>query len=174
MKNIVKQIIDFYYKNFTAPELKDLKIEDKNLLERKWSIFVTLFLDGLVIWSSWNIQPIEDNIVLELIKNTIEALNDSRFEKPKLQDKDKIEIRVDEIIDRWKPLPDWAIKTIDPTKNWLIVIKTDYEKLAVILPNISGTLISGEDFYPVLSKKLDEEFKDENYIVYKITTKVYK
>jgi hypothetical protein len=31
-----------------------------------------------------------------------------------------------------------------------LVIKTDYEKSATILPNISGVLITGEDFIPVL------------------------
>jgi hypothetical protein len=32
----------------------------------------------------------------------------------------------------------------------VLVIKADYEKSATILPNISGTLMSGNDFIPVL------------------------
>ena len=173
MLEIVKQIIDFYYKKDDTPKLEDLEIKDKNLLEKKWSIFVTLYLDWLIIWSSWNIKSIEDNIVLELIQNTIWALKDSRFTTPILKEKDNIKIRIDEITNRWKPLPDWEIKKIDPSKNWVLVIKTDYEKSATILPNISWKLLTWEDYISVLSKKLDEDFDDKNYLVYKIETKVY-
>jgi hypothetical protein len=35
MLEIVKQIIDFYYKSFQAPRLNDLKIEDESLLNKK-------------------------------------------------------------------------------------------------------------------------------------------
>jgi AMMECR1 domain-containing protein len=132
-----------------------------------------LYLDWLIIWSSWNIKEIEDNIVLELIYNTIWALKDSRFTTPIFKEKDNIKIRIDEITNRWRPLEDWEIKKIDPAKNWVLVIKTDYEKSATILPNISWKLLTWEDFIPVLSKKLDEEFVDTNYLVYKIETKIY-
>ena len=172
MLEIVKQVINFYYKNFKAIEVENIDIEDKTLLEKKWSIFVTLYLDGIVIWSSGNIKEIKDNIIEELIENTINALEDERFEKPNLNEKDNIKIRIDEIVDRWKPLADGMINKIDPIKNWVLVIKTDYSKAAVILPNISWKLMSWEDFIPILSKKLKEDFTDTNYLVYKIKTKI--
>lgn len=172
MLDIVKQIIDFYYKNFNKPKVKDLEIKDKDLLNKSGSIFVTLYLDWIVKWSSWNIKEIEENIISELIENTVWALEDSRFTKPSLSEKDKLKIRVDEITNRGKPLADWEIKKIDPTKAWVLVIRTDYEKSAVILPNISWALLTWEDFIPALSKKLDEDFDDKNYLVYKIETKV--
>jgi hypothetical protein len=35
MLEIVRQIIDFYYKNEDTPKLEDLDIKDKTLLEKK-------------------------------------------------------------------------------------------------------------------------------------------
>jgi len=173
MIDLVKQIIDYYYKNFNKPKIEDLEIKDKELLNRSWSIFVTLYLDWMIRGSSWNIKEIEKNIVWELIENTIQALEDSRFTKPSLAEKGKLKIRIDEIVNRWKPLADWEIDKIDPTKFGVLVIKTDYQKASIILPNISGNLITWTDFRKVLSKKLQEEFEDKNYLVYKIETKVY-
>jgi len=172
MLDIVKQIIDFYYKNFNKPKIEDLEIKNKELLEKSGSIFVTLYLNWIIVWSSWNIKEIKENIVEELIENTIGALEDERFKKPSLSEKDNLKIRIDEIVSRWKPLPDWEIIKIDPTKNWVLVIKTDYEKSATILPDISWNLITWKDFIWALWQKLGEEFDDKNYLVYKIETKV--
>ncbi len=172
MIDIVKQIIDFYYENSTKPKIEDLNIKNPELLNKTGSIFVTLYLDWIIKWSSGNIKEIEENIVLELIENTISALEDSRFIKPNSIEKNKIKVRVDEITNRWKPLNDWEIKNIDPIKYWVLVIKTDYEKSATIIPNISWSLITWEDFIAVLSKKLWEDFDDKNYLVYKIETKI--
>ena len=170
MLDLVKKIITFYFENNRKPFLEDLDVWDNNLLMKQWSIFVTLYVNWLVRWSSWNIQKIEDNLVLELIENTIWALNDSRFDKIKETELEKLNIRVDEITNRGKPLSDWGITKIEPSKYGVLVIKTDYEKAAVILPNISWKLLTGSDFAPVLSKKLDDDFEDKNYIVYKIET----
>ena len=172
MLEIVEQIIEFYFKNLRAPKIDELDIKDNSFLEKSSSIFVTLYISWIIKWSSWNIKEIEENIVLELIENTIWALNDSRFEKIQLSEKDNLKIRIDEITERWKPLDDGWIVEIDPVKNWVLVIKTDYEKSATILPNISGTLMSWQDYAPVLSKKLDEDFNDKNYLVYKIETNI--
>ncbi len=174
MLDLAKQIIDFYFKNLRTPKLDEIEIKDKSLLERKASIFVSLYVSQEIRWSSGNIKEIEENIVLELIENIINALNDPRFEKIKLEEKEKINIRIDEIIDRWKPLNDGEIKNIDPSKFGVLVIKADYEKSATILPNISGSLMTWEDFVGVLSKKLEEDFDDKNYLVYKIETKTEK
>ncbi len=172
MLDLVKQIIEFYFKNLRTPKLEELEIKQNWLLERKGSVFVTLYISWVVRGSSWNIKEIEENMVLELIQNTVQALQDSRFSKIKLDEKNEIKVRIDEISDRWRPLNDWEIKKIDPTKNGILLIKTNYEKACVILPNISGSLISWEDFIPVLGKKLGENFDDKNYLVYKIETDV--
>ena len=56
--------------------------------------------------------------------------------------------------------------------NWIIVIKNDYTKLSVILPNISSTLVNWQDLINTLSNKLDEEFIEENYITYEINSHI--
>jgi len=172
MLDIAKQTIEFYFRNFRAPKIEEIEVKESSLLERNGSVFVTLYISGIIKWSSGNIKEIEKNLVSEIIENTISALKDSRFEKINISEKDNIKIRVDEITNRWKPLNDWEIKNIEPLNFGVLVIKADYEKSATILPNISGTLMSGNDFIPVLWKKLNEEFDDKNYLVYKIETEV--
>jgi AMMECR1 domain-containing protein len=110
-------------------------------------------------------------LVNELIKNTIYALWDKRFPDLTLEDLGKIKIRIDIITNRIL-LNDRKISDLNPVKSWILVIKKDYNKLAVILPNISHTLTSGKDFENVLSRKLEEEFKTENYIIYEIQTEI--
>ncbi|MDD3645854.1 MAG: AMMECR1 domain-containing protein [Candidatus Gracilibacteria bacterium] len=173
MIEIVKQIIDFYLKNAKEPTLADIKIEDKTLLERQANLFVTMYKNGEVRGSAGNVKELEQNVVLELLKNTLSALTkDSRFDPVKLSEAGELRVRVDEIINR-TVLSAGEIKKLDPLKHGVLVIKKDYSKLAVILPNISGRLMNGEDFYGVLDKKLGEKFKEDDYIVYSIETKIY-
>jgi AMMECR1 domain-containing protein len=97
-------------------------------------------------------------------------LNDSRFEKLNLDDLWNIQVRVDEILTR-EVLDDGKLFLKDPLKTWVIAIKKDREKMAVILPNISPLMLNGQDFESVLSKKLWEKFEDKNYDIFSITTK---
>ena len=171
MLDITKQIIEFYLKNKIAPKVEDLKISDNSLSEKKWMIFVTLYKNWEIFWSSWNIIEIEKTFLEELIWNTIEALKDKRFSEKNASDLEKIKIRIDIIKDR-VVLDEKAFKELSPLKKGVIVIKKDYNKLAVILPNISMNLISSNDFLPVLSSKLWEDFVFDNYIVYSLDTEV--
>lgn len=173
MIEIVKQIIDFYLRNWKEPTLVDLKIEDKTLLERQWNVFVTVYKNGEVRGSAWNVKELEQNLVLELLRNTLAAISkDSRFDPVSLSEVSELRVRVDEIVNR-TVLSAWEIKKLDPLKHWVLVIKKDYSKLAVILPNISWRLMNWEDFYWVLDKKLAEKFKEEDYIVYSIENNIY-
>lgn len=173
MLNLAKQVVEYYFKNFKKPELKDLNLKNESLLLSKWSVFITFYLSWVVKWSAWNIKEIESNLALEIIENTFNALTaDSRFERIDISSKDDIKIRVDHITNRGKPLNDWEIKNINPTNFGVLVIKSDYEKSATILPNISWTLMTWTDFAWVLSNKLDEDFDDKNYLVYKIETSI--
>lgn len=174
MLEVVKQTIDFFLKFWKKPELKDLKIEEE-LLNKKWNVFVTIYLNWEINGSSGNIKEIKDNIIEELIENTVNAISrDPRFDKLKEADIPNIKIRIDEIINR-NILEAWAIKTLEPIKHWVIAIKKDYEALVVILPNISASILSGEDFLYYLQKKLwIKEFKEDDYIIYSIETSITK
>lgn len=174
MLDIVKQTIDFFIKNWKEPELSDLKLKDKSLLERKWCVFITLYKNWEVRWSAWNIKEIEENIVHEIVKWTVEAISkDSRFKPITKEDTDWLKIRLD-IIEERKTIKEWYLNKLDPVKFWVIAIKKDYKILAVILPNISPNLLTWEDFYPSLWEKIWGSFNEKDYIIYEIKTKVFR
>jgi AMMECR1 domain-containing protein len=81
------------------------------------------------------------------------ATMDERFEKITVAEKDDIKIRID-VINTRKIIDEATLRKLDPVKNGVIVIKRDYKKLAVILPNISPNLITGSDTIEILGRKL--------------------
>lgn len=187
MLDIVKQVIKHYIESGKIPTKNELIINDTSLLEKRGNIFVTIYKNGNIVGNSGNVVEIENDLVNELIKNTIYALGDKRFETLTVWDLDKIKIRIDIMTNRillWgKTIPDKngkmvpnpnyrEVKDLNPVKSGILAIKKDYNKLAVILPNISTTLTSGKDFESVLSKKLDETFHEENFILYEVQTEV--
>lgn len=172
MLELVKQTLEFYLKYLKEPQLTDVKITDQNLLSTRGSCFVTLYKNGEIRWSAGNVKEVEASLAWEIIKNTIAAAtSDSRFEKLKLDEIKDIKIRIDLISER-KVLADGKVAEIDPVKSWIIAIKKEYDKLAVILPNISAKLLTWSDFPAFLEAKLGEPFDEKNYIVYEITTTV--
>lgn len=174
MVEIVKQIISFYLKNKREPLVSDITVWDTSLYNDIWAIFITLYSKWEIRWAAWNIKEIDASIFHELIKNTIVAISkDSRFEPLTLKESENIVVRVDLIKDR-KVLQVWELSKVDPIKNWIIVIKKDYERLAVILPNINPMIMNGTDYQKFLSAKLWETFSEKDYIVYKIFTDIEK
>ena len=181
MLDIVKQTMEFYFQKMRIPKIEELNIKRKELTLTKWNCFVTLFINWEVRWASWNVSEIKNSIAEELIENTVNALIwDSRFEKVNIWELKKIKIRVDLITNRKilartdEQAKKWeqTISRIDPVKKWIFVIKKDYEKLAIILPNIDPKLITGKDYQWILSAKLWEIFDENKYIIYEIDTKV--
>lgn len=173
MISTAKQTLEFYVKYFKTPKIEDLKIENPNLLEVNGSVFVTIYLNGQIRWSSWNIKEIKPTIAEEIIENTIWAISkDSRFKPIKLDDAKNIKIRIDKIINR-RVLQDGELLQIDPTKSWVLALKKDYSAMAVILPNINPILLTGEDLIPVLESKFNTKKLDQkDYILYEIKTEV--
>ena len=176
MLETVKQILKFYVENQKIPSLWDLNLSDdiKALQDKKWSVFVTLYKSWEICGSMWNIMPIEANFIDELIKSTVEAIIDKRYTEITILDVENIKIRID-LIKNKKLLDSNQVKisTIKPLKTWIIAIKNNYEKLAVVLPNISISIKDWVDLYKVLNYKLDEEFKETNYILYEFETTTF-
>lgn len=174
MLEIAKQTIDFYLKNFKTPSIEDLKIDNTSLIDKKWSLFITLYKKWEIRGSSWNIKEIKENIIEEIIENTINALSkDKRFKPVKLNEAKDLKIRLDLITNR-QILQEKEILEIDPTKEWVLLLKKDYSKMAVILPNINPSLLTWEDLIPVIEAKFNTKwFKEEEYIIYKIETQKY-
>lgn len=175
MISIVKQTIEYFLRTWKKISIIDLKIENKNLLNEKINCFVTIYSKWEIRWSSGNITELKDNSVEEIIENTFSAISkDSRFSPLTNEESDNLKIRIDKIVKR--DLLKWnkSINNIDPTKSWVIVIKTDYSKMACILPNINPKLISWEDFQKILKQKLWENtFDEKNFIIYEIKTEVF-
>lgn len=164
MVDIVQQILLYFQIHKKNPQISELDVSEHTwLLWQKWTVFVTLYKSGNIVWSSGNIVELKENIVQELIENTFQALHDNRFPNI-LPDISQLKIRVDHVINK-HILTEKHIKDLNPIKNGVIVIKKDHTKLACILPNISPSISTGQDFFPVLSKKLWEDFKEDNYII---------
>ena len=172
MKNLVSQILEQYFKKMHEPKLEELTIPAK-ISEEKWCCFVTLYLKWEVHGSAGNIKEVHPSLAEELIANTMQALTwDKRFSPLTLDEAEKVQYRIDKISDR-KMITIKELKALDPVKNGVIAIKRDYEKLAVVLPNMSPKLLTGQDFIAVLLKKLEDRKLDDTwYILYQISTEV--
>lgn len=170
MIEIVQQTLEYYLKNKKIPTINEITLKNTALLKQESEVFVTLYKNGNIIGSSGNVVKIENSVVHELILNTIAALRDPRFDDLSLEEWQKLQIRIDTITSRnilEKPFWD-----LNPVNSGVLAIKKDYSKLSIILPNISPTLVSGNDFPKILSKKLEEDFVMENYIVYEVHTQI--
>lgn len=172
MKEIVSQILKQYFTKMREPKVTELQIDEK-YTSMTGCCFVTLYINWEVRGSAGNIKEIQSNIAQELISNTMQALtSDKRFPPLTLQESEKIQFRIDFISQR-SMIALKEISSCDPTKDWIIAIHRDYEKLAVVLPNMSPKLMTWEDLIPVLGNKLsDKKIEDKNYIFYKIETQV--
>lgn len=171
MIEYVWEVLKVYFKNMRAPKLEELNVPE-SLKTQKWSCFVTLYVKWEVRGSAGNIKEIHDSLPSELLDNTVSALTwDKRFSPLTLDESENIGIRVDYISER-NIISENDMKKLDPVKNGVIAIHRNYEKLAVILPNMSPKLLTGDDFIPVLLAKLEEKkFSDKEYIIYSIETK---
>ena len=171
MKEIVEQVLKEYFLKMREPKLEELQLWDTPLLQTAGCCFVTLYKNGEVRWSAGNVKEIHPNLALECIANTMQALTgDKRFSPLTLEEAESIQIRTDTITAR-DMIHSSDIESIDPVKCGMIAIHRDYEKLAVVLPNMSPKLMTGNDFIPVLKNKLnDASIDDKNYILYKIET----
>lgn len=173
MKEVVAEALNIYFKKMREPTLAEMWKIDEKLLAEKSCCFVTLYLNGEVHGSSGNIKEIHSSIAQELISNTIAALtHDKRFSPLTLDEADKLQYRIDKIVDRGMISLD-DLKKLDPVSSGVIAIKRDYEKVAIILPNMSPKILTWEDFIPVLLNKMGErKLENDDYILYKITTEV--
>lgn len=169
MINLAKKIIKFYSELNQEPSLEDLEITDPGFTQEKWCLFVTLYQNWEIVWSCGNFIEIEDSKWNELIKACIWALNDERFKNVK-KDYNNIKIRIDELESK-EILKEKSIRDIVPAQSWLIVIKKDYEDIAILLPAISPNINTWSDLVLVLNKKLKQDFVENDYIIYEIKTK---
>jgi len=172
MKELVSHILEAYFKEMKTPKIQELNVSE-DLKNKKGSCFITIYSKWEVRGSAGNIKEIHGNLAEEILDNTMQALTwDKRFSPLTLTESEDLGFRIDYISGR-KIISEAELKKLDPVKSGVIAIKRDYEKLAVILPNISPKLLTWSDFIPVLLKKLEEKkFSEKDYILYSIETQV--
>lgn len=164
---------EFFLKNNKEPKEQDLQIKDKTLLTKKWCIFVTFYKNWEIRWSAWNVKEIEQNIIEETIKSSLNAMNnDKRFPPFTEDDLKDLRVRIDYIKSR-DLLQDWKIYTLDPVKSWILAMSKDYGSIWIILPNVSSKLLTGEDFIPILEAKMNKSFSEKDCYLYEIKTDVF-
>jgi len=172
MKKIVPEVLKFYSQKMREPELSELDLSDEDISTETWCVFVTLYIDGEVFWSAGNIKEIEENINIEIIKASIQALQEwSKTQKITLEQQEKINFQIDIILERTMiSLSD--ITWLDPSKVGLIAIERSYKNLWVILPNMSWKIITWDDLVWVMKNKLWlKKLDDKNCIFYSIQTR---
>lgn len=170
-REFVEQILKTYFTKVREPKIEELTVPE-TLANAKWNCFVTLYLNGEVHGSAGNIKETKTSLAEELLENTMHALTkDKRFTPLTREQAEKLQFRVDVI--QTTMIQHKELRELDPTKSGVLAIKRDYEKLAVILPNISPKLVAGDDFTPVLLKKLSEKkLSDKEFIFYKVASEV--
>ncbi len=172
MKEIVQETLSQYFKKMREPQYSELSLAlSEEDMSRKWCSFVTLYLNGEVHGSAGNIKEIAPTLAQDIYLNTLEALTkDKRFKPLTLAEAESLKFRLD-IIEERKVISEAEMKSLDPVKFGVIAIKRDYDKLAVILPNISPKILTGSDFIEILKNKLSEKkFDEKEYIIYWIST----
>ena len=80
MVDIVQQILLYFQIHKKMPYISELDLHEHTSISwQKWTVFVSLYKNGNIVWSSGNIVELRENMVIELIENTFQALNDNRF-----------------------------------------------------------------------------------------------
>ena len=169
MLQIAQQSLNFMILNNTIPTKNDISVSNQELLQARGSVFVTLYKNGKIVASAGNIKEIETDLVNEIIANTYQAYKEAIQANIVLEN---IQIRVDFVSQRTL-FQNKSITQISPVSHGVIVIKKTQDKAWVILPNISTNLTSWNDLSKALSLKLSENFEEENYYVYEISTQTF-
>lgn len=170
MLDIAQQTLKYIIIHKQAPTKNELQIWDQTLLEKKGNVFVTLYKNGEIVGSSGNFSELENNVVHEIIAATLSAYNEN--DNDKTSSFEAYHIRLDHITSRTL-LKDKKISDLNPVQTWVLAIKKTYDKLALLLPNISTNITSGADLQKALEIKLGEDFKEENYILYELQTESF-
>lgn len=172
MITLAQQTIEFFTTKMREPKLEELELKNQALVQERWCVFVTIYSKWEIRGSAGNIKEIENSLAEEVIKSTMQAISqDSRFKPLTKDEAEAVRIRVDKIANR-KVLEEGWIWKIDPVTHGVIVIKKDYSKLVVILPNISPAVLTSSDLVGYLEAKLWEKFIEKDCIIYQIETEV--
>lgn len=125
-KNLVKYFTEG--KIITVDE-----IVDKELLNDKKGVFVSLKLNGELRGCIGTIEPTTQSVAEEIIRNSLSAaLNDPRFQPLREDELKEVDISVDLLY----PAEKTTFENLDP-KNYGVIVSSGYKK-GLLLPNLEG------------------------------------
>ena len=123
------------------------EIEDKELLNDKKGVFVSLKVNGDLRGCIGTIAPTTNSVGEEIIRNSISAaLNDPRFQPVSKEELIDIDISVDLLY----PSEPTSMDGLDP-KNYGVIVTAGHKR-GLLLPNLEGVDTSEEQVEIAMSK----------------------
>lgn len=109
------------------------EIIDKELLNDKKGVFVSLKINGELRGCIGTIEPTTQSVAEEIIRNSLSAaLNDPRFQPLRKYELMDVDISVDLLY----PAEKTTFENLDP-KNYGVIVSSGYKK-GLLLPNLEG------------------------------------
>lgn len=178
MQKLVRSIVQAVLFEKRIPSLDELKKIPVQIPDKVLPTFVTLYDHDVVIGSAGRLYPVKESFLEELIDNTEQALNDSRFVEYKNNPEKARNLwyRVDTFENNSRRMlhhPD----DIDTKSEGMILICRKQKKVGVILPHMVPETLSWEDIYHMLVKKVSLNLKDVgkwDLILYGLKTHIFK
>lgn len=142
---LARRNLDSYYNKGALLNLED--VNEKELIEEKKGVFVSLKINGELRGCIGTILPTTNSIAEEIIKNSISAaLNDPRFSPVKKEELLEIDISVDLLYKAEKA----TFEELNPKIYGVIV--TSGERRGLLLPNLDGVNTSNQQVSIALEK----------------------
>ena len=167
--NLARKAIENYLEGKQTVEIP--KDTNKELLENKSGVFVTLEKNGQLRGCVGTFLPTQKNIATEIVYSAIAATQDPRFEPLKKDEWKDVSVIV-YLLD--KPEPVSKIEELDPKKYGVIVVSAENpQKIGLLLPNIEDIKTPEEQVFVAVQKaQIDPE--KEGLIIYKFSAKIFK
>jgi AMMECR1 domain-containing protein len=177
MNNLARIILESYlFEKKTLTQWDLLKIQP--LTRDKSPVFITIIDGENIVASSGRIYPSHENFWEELIDNVIMAASDPRFQ-PYIDNHEKIRklrFRVDVFHDTDRRIlhhPD----ELDGATEGMILLCQAQEKVWIILPHMFKNVLSGEEVYHHLIRKINLDtahLGKWDVILYAVKTEIFE
>lgn len=177
MNNLARIVLESY-----LFEKKTLTPEDLQKIHpfsnEKSPVFITLRDGENVVWSTGRIYPAHDTFGDEFIDNVILVTHDPRF-APYIENHEKmrkLSFRVDIFHDKDRRIlhhPD----ELDGETEGMILLCQNQEKVWIILPHMFTHVLSGEEVYHQLIKKINLDtthLGKWDVILYGVKTEIFE
>ena len=160
---LARKSLTYFLKNKEVLELpEDI---DKEMLEVRKPVFVTLKINGALRGCIGSTQAREKNLAMEIIKYAVEAgINDPRFPEVTLEELDQITFSVD-VLESSESID--SMNSLDP-KEFGVIVTKGYKK-GLLLPRLEGVDTKEEQVRIALNKAGIGEYEDYTMERFRVT-----